>query len=247
MEQLGGIIVIEGSDGTGKETVTKNVVRLLNERQLFGNLAVLTQSFPNYQEFYGRQVRHYLNGDAAPEIVRVPEDIRLDPICASAPYAMDRYWTYQTVMKSALEDGHWFVCDRYYTSNMGHQGSRMESLKERVAFFDRLMRLELEYCQLPQPAAVIILDLPEELRQARIELRRTAAETAGTIGGQVGKADIHEQDPEHMRRAAAVYQQMAFHFGWPLVSGVEDGRELTEAEMTEKVYDAILQQLPIQV
>lgn len=239
----GRIIVIDGPDGTGKATVTENVLALFNDHKPLGDLDVLTQSFPRYESFYGKMVRAYLDGDEAPELVRVPNDYRLDPICASVPYALDRYRTYQEVMRPAMEQGHWFLCDRYYTSNMGHQGSRMDTLQERLDFFDRLMWLETGYCQLPEPAAIVILDLPEEVRQGRIERRRNVATTAGTLGGQVGKTDIHEQDSEHMRRAADVYRQMATHFHWPLVNGVQDNHELSESEMAEQVYAAILAQI----
>lgn len=240
----GRIIVIDGPDGTGKATVTKNVLALLNARKPLGKAEVLTQSFPRYESFYGRMVRAYLDGDDASELVRVPDDYRLDPICASVPYALDRYRTFVEVMRPAMEQGHWFLCDRYYTSNMGHQGSRMDTLEERLDFFDRLMWLEAGYCQLPEPATVVILDLPEEVRQGRTEKRRQVATTAGTLGGQVGRTDIHEQDPIHMRRAADVYRQMAAHFNWPLVNGVQEGRELSESEMAELVYRQVMGRLP---
>lgn len=241
----GKIIVIDGPDGTGKATVTKQVLTLLNERKPLGKREVLTQSFPNYAEHYGKLIRAYLDGDAAPELVRVPADIRLDPICASVNYSLDRYWTFKQTMAPNLSRGHWYLCDRYYTSNMGHQGSRMASLKKRLEFFDRLMWLESGYFQLPEPAAVIILHLPESIRAERTEKRRETVAQTGTLGGKVGRTDIHEQDPEHMRRAADTYRQMANHFNWPLVSGVQNGRELSPEEMAETVYQKILSQLAI--
>lgn len=239
----GKLIVIDGPDGTGKAAATKHVLGLLNERKPLGELEVFAQSFPNYHEFYGRQVRAYLDGDEAHEMVRVPEDIRLDPVCASVPYALDRYWTFKTVMESKLEQGHWFLLDRYFTSNMGHQGSRLETLEERLKFFDRLMWLELNYCGVPEPKVVIILDLPEEVRRARTEARRCEALQTQPFSGQVSHTDIHEQSPTHMRRAADVYRQMVNHFGWPLINGFQDGRELSPSEMAEKVYDTILEKL----
>ncbi len=247
MSMQPGIIVIDGSDGVGKETVVANVLTLLNERRPFGQNDVLPQSFPNYESFYGKLVKAYLKGDDAPELLRVPNNIRLDPICASVMYAMDRYRTYVEFMQPAMEAGHWFLCDRYYTSNMGHQGSRINTLDERREFWDRLMWLELKYCQLPEPRAMIILDLPDGVRQRRLNERREAAISSGETSGKVSTTDIHEQDPEHMRRAADVYRQMSAHFGWPVVNGVQNGQELSRDEMAELVYGEILQSLGVPV
>ena len=243
MIEPGEIIVIDGPDGTGKDETTKRVRILANERKPFSNLEVLTQSFPRYKSFYGKLIRAYLDGDEAHELLRVPDDVRLDPICASAMYALDRHRTYQEIMKPNMDKGHWYLCDRYYTSNMGHQGSRMNTMEERLAFFERLMWLEEGYCQLPRPKVVVILDLPEEVRRDRTERRRKKAEDDNALDGKVAKTDIHEQSPEHMRRASDTYRQMAEHFNWPLINGVENGRELTPDEMAEKVYGAILKQL----
>jgi len=240
-----GIIVIDGPDGTGKATVAKNVLTLLNEQKVLGHQEVLTQSFPNYDSFYGKLVRAYLDGDSAPELLKVPNDIRNDPICASVMYAMDRYRTYVEFMRSAMEAGHWFLCDRYYTSNMAHQGSRLSTIQERREFWDRLMWLETRYCQLPEPVIVIILELPEKVRSERTERRRAEAVQSGSIGGKISTTDIHEQDSHHMRQTAAVYKQMARYFDWPLISGVENNRELSESEMTQRVYQTIIKSLSL--
>lgn len=241
----GRIIVIEGADGTGKATVTEQVLALLNKRKPLGNRAVLAQSFPNYPSHFGKLIRAYLDGDRAAKPLRVPADIRLDPTCAAVNYSLDRHWTFQQTMAPNLKRGHWYLCDRYYISNMAHQGSRIGSVKKRLEFFDRLKLLECGYFQLPEPAAVVILHLPEKIRAERTEKRRKSASKAGSLGGQVGKTDIHEQDPTHMRRAADTYRQMANHFNWPLVSGVQNGRELSPEEMAEAVYEKILSQLAI--
>lgn len=234
------MIVVDGPDGTGKETVVSNLQEMFNEHKTLSKLPLLIQSFPNYSGFYGQQVSAYKAGDSADEVVRMPKELRDDPICASVPYALDRYQTYHKVMKPKLEQGHWFICDRYYTSNMGHQGSKMTTTEERLAFFDRLMFLELEYLQIPKPRVVIILDLPDEVRERRTNARRDEALTMQVTSSKVAVTDIHEQDPDHMRRASDTYRLMASHFSWPLISGVENDRELTREEMAEKVYWKIL-------
>lgn len=240
---FGKLVVIDGPDGVGKATVVKNVLALWQEHRPFGEPEVIAQTFPNYPEFYGRRIRNYLDGDSAPELVRVPENIRLDPYCASADYAADRYITYRDVMKPALERGATIICDRYYTSNMGHQGGRMAAVQEKLEFFDRLMWLETGFYRLPQPDAVVILELPEEVRANRTERRRQQQIAAGNTGGQVGSTDIHEQSPEHMRRAADTYRLIAQHYNWPINNGYQNGRELTESEQAQQVYELILQTL----
>lgn len=240
----GKIIVIDGPDGVGKATTTKKVLDLFATRKPLGDVLYTSQSFPNYDKFYGRQVRNYLNGDDAHELVRMPEHIRVDPVCASLAYAADRYVTYKHEILPKLEEGACYILDRYYTSNMAHQGGRFETPEERNTYFKRLLLLETKYFGIPFPDAVIILTLPEEIRQARTENRRQAViSTGASQTGQVSKTDLHEQSTDHMRRAAEQYRKLAKKFKWPLVDGYENGQELNPDQMAEKAYTAILQVL----
>ena len=58
MSLKGKIIVIEGTDGSGKQTQAK----LLKERLEHEGYAVYSTSFPNYPSDSSAAVRMYLNG-----------------------------------------------------------------------------------------------------------------------------------------------------------------------------------------
>lgn len=163
METMKGkIIAIDGPDGTGKATTTKLLLELLNSRKPFGNTEFLTASFPDYSGFFGKQVRHYLDGDTAHDLVLVPAEVRNDPLLASWPYAADRYTTYQSIIQK-IEEGNWFILDRYVQSNMAHQGAKIVNLNDRDRFCEKVEMLEHGYLGLPRADITVVLLLREDI------------------------------------------------------------------------------------
>ncbi len=244
LKRQGGIIVIDGPDGTGKSTTIKLVLELCRRRKPLGPTKFLSEGFPNYADFYGKQVRSYLDGDQASEERRVPSEIRQDPYCASLPYAADRYRTYTKVMKAKLDSGGWFILDRYISSNMAFQGAKIANQKEKRLFVGRLIQLEHGYFNLPKPDLVIILSLSETVRKKRTDLRQLNHLKKG--GGQIGqfsKHDLHEQDLVYMAKVAAQYKALTKQFGWQNVDCLDNGRELTPTEVAERVYQVIRHRL----
>lgn len=233
--EKGKIIVVDGADGTGKATTAKLVLQMFEERRPLGASAA-THSFPTYGEFYGRQVRAYLDGDSAHELVRVPDDIRNDPICAAVPYAMDRYVAFRKVLGQVLESGDWLILDRYYTANLVYQSTKVP-LDERMDTVERLLTLEHAVCMVPKPDLVVILDIPEELRQLRVKERRAK----GIDGGKIGTTDIHEQNDAFMAEVAKQYRTLAKQFNWKVINVAPDSvNQLPPEAVAELVYEEIL-------
>ena len=92
---MGYIIVIEGTDGSGKRTQTTR----LYERLLSEGYNVRMQSFPNYDSMSSGGVKMYLNGDFG------DTDMSLDAYQASSLYAVDRLCTYNKDLKAFYENG----------------------------------------------------------------------------------------------------------------------------------------------
>lgn len=244
VKKKGGIVVIDGPDGTGKATTAKLVLELCQTRKPLGAVKFLSESFPNYADFYGRQIRAYLDGDAATLEQRVPAQIRQDPYCASLPYAADRYQTYKKVMKPQLDRGNWYILDRFISSNMAFQGAKITEPRAKEQFLRRLTELEHGYFNLPTPDLVIILTLLEPIRCQRTEGRlRDHLQKSDNLSGKISRHDLHEQDLTYMTQVAVEYKALARKLNWQIVDCVEGNRELTPEEVAEKVYQAILLKL----
>jgi dTMP kinase len=237
----GKIIVIDGPDGTGKATTCKLVAKLLEERKPFGDRRIRTVSFPQYDQYWGRLIRDYLDGDSAPMERRVPPEVRDDPMLASLLYAADRRVTCKATIEPGLVNGDIFVLDRYVASNSAHQGAKITD--EGVSEFLPLQaRLEYEILGIPKADMTIILNLPEAIRIQRTEDRRQAAHQAtDQPRGQVSAVDIHEQNLPYMARVADIYRHLSIFAGNFLFECVRDGKELTPDEVAEGVYQMIVQ------
>lgn len=202
-------IVIEGLDGSGKATNAALLQEYLEKRG--HNVKKIT--FPVYDSDSSAPVRMYLAGAFG----KKPGDV--NAYAASAFYAVDRFASYRTDWKEALDSGAWVIADRYTTSNAVHQASKLEN-DERDSYLDWLYDFEFNKMGLPRPDAVIYLDVPPEISQKLIE---------GRYQGDNSKKDIHEQDVEYLNhcRDAALYA--ADKLGWhkiPLATnGVMDSRE----------------------
>ena len=213
---MGKLIVIEGTDGTGKSTQFAMLTRRLKEE----GTAFRRIQFPQYLEPSSALIRMYLNG----EFGENPNDV--NAYAASTFYAVDRYASYQRVWKHDYLDGGMILSDRYTTSNAVHQGGKLEGAA-REEFFSWLYDLEFNRMGLPKPDLVLCLDMPVEMSEA---LMRKRESDTGT------KADIHERDDGYLRKCREVARQAAAYFGWTTVSCVKDGQLRTIEDIHEELY-----------
>ena len=111
---MGKLIVIEGTDGSGKSTQ----FRLLTQRLENENIAFQKIVFPQYSEPSSALIRMYLGGEFGTN----PSDV--NAYAASSFYAIDRYASYKKIWGQWYEQGGLVICDRYTTSNAVHQASK---------------------------------------------------------------------------------------------------------------------------
>jgi len=110
------IFVIEGTDGSGKQTQTEKIYNKLISK----GIPSYKTSFPNYDNLSSGPVREYLSGN----ISKNPNDISAK--AASAFYAVDRYISYkETIEKLYNDDETVIFFDRYVSSNLLHQGGKV--------------------------------------------------------------------------------------------------------------------------
>ena len=136
---MGKIFVIDGTDGSGKQTQFER----LKSRLAKEGIDYQTVSFPNYDSPSSSLVKMYLSG----EFGKNAKDV--SPYIASTFYAADRYATYTTKYKEYYENGGIILADRYTTANMVHQAGKIQDKEEREKFLNWLWNLEFELYGLP--------------------------------------------------------------------------------------------------
>ena len=151
----GKLLVIEGTEGSGKETQADLLVRRLNE---MGEKAVKMR-FPMYDTPTGKIIyEHILNKDGNSYF-----DEEVDPKALSLYYAADRVNNIGKI-NDLLDKGVHVVLDRYVESNMAYQASKFEDVKDRVNMIFWMEQLEFNLLDLPRPDKVIFLFLPYQYR-----------------------------------------------------------------------------------
>ena len=188
---MGFFLAIEGGDGSGKNTQTKILTEYL--KSIGKN--VHTVAFPRHGEFSSYYADQYLNG-AYGGVNEVHADL------ASLPYAFDRFAASKEI-RDMIEDPNGFViADRYVASNLAHQGTKFDNKKERIAYYERMMKTEYEVLGIPVPDINIILLVPSDISQKNIDKKEVRSYT--TL-----KRDIHEADAHHLDKAKANYEELA--------------------------------------
>ena len=213
---MGKLIVIEGTDGSGKSTQFKLLTaRLEKEGKAFQKLV-----FPQYSEPSSALIRMYLGGEFGSK----PSDV--NAYAASAFYAVDRYASYKKVWGQWYEDGGLVVSDRYTTSNAVHQASKVEDARQND-FLKWLYDFEYSKLGLPCPDLILYLDVPTDFTEAMMRRREADTHTS---------ADIHEQDEEYLRNCRANAREIVKECGWSVISCAAMDEPRTPEDIHSEVY-----------
>ena len=213
---MGKLIVIEGTDGSGKSTQ----FRLLTQRLEQDGKTFQKLVFPQYAEPSSALIRMYLGG----EFGTSPSDV--SAYAASAFYAVDRYASYKKVWGQWYENGGLVVSDRYATSNAVHQASK-EPEQQRGEFLRWLYEFEYDRLGLPAPDLVIYLDVPTDFTEKM--MRRREADTNTT-------ADIHEQDMSYLATCRRMGRTAATYYGWTVIDCVCNDEMRSIEDIHEEIY-----------
>ena len=217
---MGKLIVIEGTDGSGKSTQFK----LLTERLAAENHTFQKLVFPQYSEPSSALIRMYLGG----EFGLNPSDV--NAYAASSFYAVDRYASYKKVWGKWYEEGGLVVSDRYTTSNAVHQASK-ETGEKQQEFLKWLYDFEYNQLGLPRPDLIIYLDVPTDFTEAMMRRREADTNT---------HADIHEKDLEYLATCRRTGKAAAEYYGWTVIQCVKDGAMRSIEDIHEELYRNIL-------
>lgn len=212
---LGKLIIIEGTDGSGKQTQTELLYE--NLKKLGHKLEKI--SFPNYESNASYPVKMYLAGEFGKN-----EDISI--YASSSFFAIDRYASFKSNWQKKYEDGYIIISDRYTFSNLIHQGNRINDDNEFKYYCDWLIDLEWNKFELPKPDLIIFLDMPYEFSNKLIQNR------ANKITGKEEK-DILESDEMQKIKAYNTAKKIEKMFNLKTVSCVDDGN-IKDIEVIQK-------------
>ena len=216
---MGKLIVIEGTDGSGKSTQ----FRLLTEAVTNGGYEFRKLVFPQYKEESSALIRMYLGGQFGAS----PSDV--NAYAASAFYAVDRYASYKKVWGEWYEQGGLVLSDRYTTSNAVHQASK-EPEEKQGEFLRWLYEFEYDKLGLPRPDLTIYLDVPTEYTEKLMRSREAATGT---------QADIHEQDLTYLATCRKMGRSAAEYYGWTVIHCVRDGEMRSIEDIHKEIYSHV--------
>ena len=181
------LIVIDGLDGSGKQTQAGILCQRLGEL----GYRVRPLSFPDYESDSSALVKMYLGG----RLGSSPDDV--NAYAASSFYAVDRVASYLNVWRTDYKSYDYIIADRYTTSNIIHQMSKLPA-DQRDSYIDWLFDYEYRRLELPAPDMVMYLDVTPAVSQRLLQER---------YRGDDSKKDIHEKAADYLLRCreSAVY------------------------------------------
>ena len=216
---MGKLFVIDGTDGSGKQTQFKK----LQERLTKEGIDYKTVSFPNYDSPSSSLVKMYLAGEFGENAKQV------SPYIASTFYAADRYATFKKELEEYYNNGGTILADRYTTANMIHQAGKIQDKNERKKLLDWIWDFEFNLYGLPVPSEVFLLKMPPEVS---IELMK---DRENKFTHEAAK-DIHERDKNHLIDAYNAACDVAKDYGWFTIECVKDGKIRTIEDIHEEIY-----------
>jgi dTMP kinase len=221
MVKRGLMIVLEGSDGSGKTTQ----FNLLAERLKAAGYDVETFDFPQYNSESSYFVRQYLSGafGSATEV---------SPYTASLFYALDRYEAAKSIEK-ALEQGKIVLADRYAGANMAYQGAKFTDSVEQRGFFVWADNLEFELLGIPRPDVNLFLRVPADV-------------SAGLIDNRGQARDEHEKNSAFLKKSVATYDLLCrlFPKDFTAIECTEKGKLLSIPQISDLIWKKLKPILP---
>ncbi len=218
----GKLIVIEGTDCSGKETQTKFLLEGLRKE----GYKIEEFSFPNYNSPTGRIVGGCYLGKPHIGEGYFPEGApAVDPKVSSLYYAADRKYNLPKI-SFLLENGVHVILDRYTYSNMAHQGGKIIDKEERINMYHWIEDLEFGLLELPKPDIRVFLHMPFE--QATV-LRKNRTE----------ELDQNESDSEHLKHAELAYLEIADLYEFQKIECNRGNDIKSIPEIHEEVYEFV--------
>ena len=187
-------IAIEGLDGAGKSTQ----IQMMHEHLGARGIRACCLHFPRTDTgIFGDMAARFLRGEFG----------KIDgvhPYLVALLYAEDRRSAAPEI-RDLLNDGGFFIADRYVYSNIAYQCAKVADEEEQERLREWILNLEYTEFGIPKPQMCLFLDAPIAFTRDVIEQGRTGRERQYLQGRQ----DIHEADSDFQRRVREVYLRQA--------------------------------------
>lgn len=218
---LGKIIVIEGTDCSGKETQSKLLEKRLKEQ----GKKCIRMSFPMYDTPTGKIVGGpYLGNTEISESFFEEGAVNVSPYISCLYYAADRKYNMDIALKY-LEEGYYVILDRYTTSNLAHQGSKIKDKDERFNMYQWIDKLEYWLLKLPKPDETIFLHMPYEYTSILMKNRSVL--------------DDNEKSEEHLKQAEEAYIELSELYNWNRIECVENNSIKSKEQISDEIFEII--------
>jgi dTMP kinase len=225
MAKKGKLVVIDGTDGSGKTTQANLLIKHLKRE----GRKVKFIHFPRYEDnFFGKFIAHCLSE-------QYYNWVKIHPKIASIVYAADR-WESKEKIEGWLKEGYIVVMDRYISSNQIHQGGKIKNTKKREDFMKWLAEMEYNVFKIPKPDLVIYLSLP--IHQVLKFIRDRNYKGARVYLG--GKKDVHEKDLNFLKNSIkSALWLVKTEKKWLKIDGIQNGKLRSFENIHEEIYKKI--------
>lgn len=207
---MGKIIVIEGIEGSGKETQSNLLVDALNKL----GIKSIEFSFPMYETPTGKIFKDcILNNNSS-----FPEGYDgLEPELVCLYTAADRKYNIKKIEKYLKED-YIVVINRYTSSNMAIQGSKYNDSEDRFYMYQWIDKLEYWLLKLPKPDYTILLNMPYKYTN------------------QISFNFLNDKKSEKVLLA---YKELAELYNWDVIDCVCNNKEKTIQEIHSEILQIL--------
>lgn len=225
----GKLIVIDGTDGSGKATQTDLLIKHLKK----DGKKVKVVDFPDYySNFFGAFIGHCLTE-------QYYNFVKVHPKIASVLYAADRFES-KNKLETWLKEGNIVIANRYASANQIHQGGKISNTKKREAFIQWLAEMEYKVFKIPKPDTVFYLDMPIPTVLKLIKQRNKNSDRAYLGKKKAKKTDVHEKDVhflENSRKSALWLAKTQKN--WVKINCSENNEILSREQIHEMIYERV--------
>ncbi len=226
MAKKGKLIVIDGTDGSGKATQTDLLIKHLKK----DGHKVKVIDFPRYYEnFFGAFTGHCLSE-------QYYNFLKVHPKIASIPFAADR-WQSKEKMDKWQKEGYIVIANRYVSANQIHQGGKISDTKKRNNFIKWLNEMEYGVFKIPKPDLTFYLSLPIEIVLKILKHRESSQMKRKYLKKN---KDVHENDREHLENSIKSALWLAkTQKNWVKINCSDKDEIFSREQIHEMIYEKV--------